>query len=134
MSHDARDNASCVRSRRRSRMSALIGSALRALATTATLVSIGTRQGWVVVLPERIEDENARAFVSGTLRATDACVTRHTSARARLVCAFERAAPACVERRVAKPSPCTHETRRLSDDHEEGIEAVRRRDDAVDAT
>ncbi len=74
MSHDARDNSSCVRSRRRSRMSALIGSALRALATTATLVSIGTRQGWVVVLPERIEDENARAFVSGTLRATDACV------------------------------------------------------------
>ena len=27
-----------------------------------------------MVLPERIEDENARAFVSGTLRATDACV------------------------------------------------------------
>jgi hypothetical protein len=35
---------------------------------------------------------------------------------------------------VAKPSACTHETHRLSDDHDEGIEAVRHRDDAVDAT
>jgi hypothetical protein len=63
-----------IRSRRRSRMSALIGSALKAIATAATIVSVGSRQGWLVVIPERIEDENARAFVSGTLRATDACV------------------------------------------------------------
>jgi hypothetical protein len=55
-------------------MSALLGSALKAIATAATIVSIGSRQGWLVVIPERIEDENARAFVSGTLRATDACV------------------------------------------------------------
>ena len=36
--------------------------------------------------------------------------------------------------RVAKPSPGTREARRLSDDHEEGIDAMRHRDDAVDAT
>ena len=34
---------------------------------------------------------------------------------------------------VAKLSPFTHEARRLSDDHGEGITAVRHRDDAVDA-
>ena len=36
--------------------------------------------------------------------------------------------------RVAKPSPGTREARRLSDDHEEGIDAMRHRDNAVDAT
>ena len=35
---------------------------------------------------------------------------------------------------VAKPSPCTHEARGLSCGHAEGIEAVRHRDDAIDAT
>ena len=35
---------------------------------------------------------------------------------------------------VAKLSPCTHETRTLSDGHVGGLEAVRHRDDAVDAT
>ena len=35
---------------------------------------------------------------------------------------------------VAKLSPLTRATRRLSDGHVEGIEAVRHRDDAVDAT
>ena len=34
---------------------------------------------------------------------------------------------------VAKLSPFTHEARRLSDDHGEGITAARHRDDAVDA-
>ena len=34
---------------------------------------------------------------------------------------------------VAKLSPFTHETCRLSDGHIEGVEAVRHRDDAVDA-
>ena len=34
---------------------------------------------------------------------------------------------------VAKLSPFTHETSRLSDGHVEGVEAVRHRDDAVDA-
>ena len=35
---------------------------------------------------------------------------------------------------VAKLSPFTHETCRLSDGHVDGVEAVRHRDDAVDAT
>ena len=35
---------------------------------------------------------------------------------------------------VAKLSPFTHETRRLSWDCGDGVEAVRHRDDAVDAT
>ena len=35
---------------------------------------------------------------------------------------------------VAKLPPCTREARGLSDDHGEGIAAVRHRDDAVDAT
>jgi hypothetical protein len=35
---------------------------------------------------------------------------------------------------VAKPSPCAREARGLSRGHAEGIEAVRHRDDAVDAT
>ena len=34
---------------------------------------------------------------------------------------------------VGKLSPFTHETRRLSDGHVEGVDAVRHRDDAVDA-
>ena len=34
---------------------------------------------------------------------------------------------------VTKLSPFTHETRRLSDDHEDGVQAVRRRADAIDA-
>ena len=34
---------------------------------------------------------------------------------------------------VTKLSPFTHETCRLSDGHVEGVEAVRHRDDAVDA-
>ena len=35
---------------------------------------------------------------------------------------------------VAKLSPFTHETCRLSDDHEEGVEAVRHRNDADSRT
>ena len=35
---------------------------------------------------------------------------------------------------VAKLSPFTHETCRLSDGHVEGVEAVRHRNDAIDAT
>ena len=35
---------------------------------------------------------------------------------------------------VAKLSPFTHETRRLSDGHVDGVAAVRHRADAVDAT
>ena len=35
---------------------------------------------------------------------------------------------------VAKLSPFTHETRRLSCDHEDGVDAVRHRVDAVAAT
>ena len=45
-----------------------------------------------------------------------------------------RVARLCGTDTVATPSPCARETRRLSCDHVDGVEAVRHRDDAVDAT
>ena len=67
----------------------------------------------------------AASFADGTLSPENSLCWRHILQKKQHLCGTDT---------VAKLSLITHETRRLSDGHVEGVEAVRHRDDAVDAT
>ena len=67
----------------------------------------------------------AASFADGTLSPENSRCWRHILQKKQHLCGTDT---------VAKLSPFTHETRRLSEGRVEGVEAVRHRADAIDAT
>ena len=130
------------------------GSRRRAPSRTSRTRRRGRRRGRLLLcgsalLPPHVpfpaSSSTPVAFRSGQFPGKPAQITKALAALAPLeVAARTRMDPRrlvalaadvlCGTYTIAKPSPCTRETRRLSWDRVDGVEAVRSHEDAIDAT